>query len=243
MNKYINIKKAKIINYCSFLILFTILFYSFLYCMKINLYTINIIKVHGNKFVDSNIIENIVNNSIKHKNIFTIQRDILNKKITNNQYIYTCKIYTEFPSTISILINEIKPLALFEENSKYYFIDANYVKVKANIDAINHFSVPILSTNDVAIDKHNKVIDILRYTNLKNINLYKSLKEIRMEADNIYFIIQSNTIIEFNINNLENNICKLIEFLQIIDGKKSINSYKYVNLSIPNQIIVKEKHI
>ena len=36
---------------------------------------------------------------------------------------------------------------------------------------------------------------------------------------------------------------KLIEFIKEINNYNSIKSYKYINLSIPNQIIVKEKTI
>ena len=55
--------------------------------------------------------------------------------------------------------------------------------------------------------------------------------------------IDNNTYIKLNKNNIENDTYKLIQFINNIKDKKNINAYKYVNVSIPNQIIVKERKI
>jgi len=243
MNKYQNIKMRKIINYCTCITIMLVTFYTFFYCNKINLYKISEIEIYGNEFVDNNTIKKIVNNKIKNKNIFTLQTNSINNDITNNQFIQSSQTYTTFPATISIIINEIKPLALFEENSNYYLIDDNYKQIQASINAINYFSVPILSMEKNIQRDYNKLIDILKYTNINNIKLYKSIKEIKVSDNYIYFIIQDNTMIKLSNTNLENNIYKLIEFVKMIGDRKRISSYKYINLSIPNQIIVKEKNI
>ena len=45
------------------------------------------------------------------------------KEITKDEFIESTKIFTVFPSTISIIINEINPIALYENNNKYTLIN------------------------------------------------------------------------------------------------------------------------
>ena len=57
------------------------------------------------------------------------------------------------------------------------------------------------------------------------------------------FLIIDNTVVKIQRNNIKNNMIKLIEFIEETKTYKNINSYKYINLTIPNQIIVKDKTI
>ena len=238
-----SIKSENIITILLVIIFLTISAYTFIYSMKINLFEVDRILITGNSFVEDNIIEKIVIKNIKNKNIYNIKIDSLNNKLLNHSFIQSSKIYTALPSTISILINEINPIVLYQENSNYYLIDEQYNKIKADLNSINFYSVPILSEYDNIDKEFKQIINSLKYTIKNNIQFYNDINEIKLKDNNLFLIIKNNTIIKLRRDNIENNMLKLIEFIKEINNYNSIKSYKYINLSIPNQIIVKEKTI
>ena len=238
-----NIKSENTVNVLSAFIFLFIIVYAFIYSFKMNLFVIEKILISGNSFIDKNIINEIIQENIKNKNIYNIKINSLNNKLINHSFIQTSKIYTELPSTISILINEINPIILYEENSTYYLIDEKYNKIKADIDAINFFSVPILSEYDNIDKEYKQIVNSLKFTAKNNIQLYNDINEIKLKDEYMFMIISNNTIIKFQRDDIENNMLKLIEFISEISDYASISSYKYINLTIPNQIIVKDKKI
>ena len=55
--------------------------------------------------------------------------------------------------------------------------------------------------------------------------------------------IKNKATIKLSIDNIENNTIKLIEFDKQLNSEHDIRSYENIDLTIPNQIIVKEKTI
>jgi hypothetical protein len=56
----------------------------------------------------------------------------------------------------------------------------------------------------------------------------------------IFLEIDKGTKIKINKSSNYNDIYKLLSFLRTIKNNKDITDYKYVDLTIPKQIIVKE---
>ena len=243
MKKNKKIKIDKIINYISSLFLLILVIYSFQYVKISNKYSIYNIEISGNSFVNNAFIKNVVQKNIDNKNIFNVDIDLINKEIIKNDYISASKIYTTFPSTILIVVKEITPIALFSNNNQNYLIDENLTKIHANINSINHYSVPIISFENYSEQDIIKTTNILKFIINKDLKLYESIQEINIKSDFSYMTIDNNTYIKLNKNNIENDTYKLIQFINNIKDKKNINAYKYVNVSIPNQIIVKERKI
>ena len=243
MKKAKKIKIDKIINYISSLFLLILVIYSFHYVKISNKYSIYNIEISGNSFVNNAFIKNVVQKNINNKNIFNIDIDLINKEIIKNDYISTSKIYTTFPSTILIIVKEITPIALFSNNNQNYLIDGNLTKIHANINSINHYSVPVISFENYSEQDVIKTTNILKFIINKDLKLYESIQEINIKSEFSYMTIDNNTYIKLNKNNIENDTYKLIQFINNIKDKKNINAYKYVNVSIPNQIIVKERKI
>ncbi len=243
MKRAKKIKTNKIINYISLLFLLILLIYSFQYAKASNKYSIYNIVVSGNSFVNNDFIKSVVQKNINNKNIFNINIDLINKEIIENDFIETSKIYITFPSTISIVVKEINPIALFSNDNQNYLIDGNLNKINANINSINHYSVPIISFENYNEEDIIKTTNILKFIITKNLKLYESIQEINIKSEFSYMTINNNTYIKLNKNNIKNDTYKLIQFINDIKDKKNINTYKYVNVSIPNQIIVKERKI
>ena len=72
--------------------------------------------------------------------------------------------------------------------------------------------------------------------------MYNSITEIKIDNEEIHYTTKYRTTIKLNVNNINHNTKALINFLNQ-NKVKTIDSYEYVNLLIPNQIIVKEKSI
>lgn len=241
MNKYkINIEK--IIN-STFIITSTILIILLIiYSIRDDYFNINNVNINNNEFLSIDEINEIINGELKDKNIFNINISKLKKSINKHNYIQSSKIYTTYPNNIFIHINEIIPIVLFEENSQYFLVDHRSNKIKADIKALNYYSVPII-TSDIKNQNRIKIItnSLINIFNNNN-ELYNSISEININNEEIHYKTNYRTTIKLDVNQVNQNTKALISFLNQ-NKLKRIESYEYVNLLIPNQIIVKEKSI
>ena len=208
-----------------------------LYVDKINLFQLKTINISGNNFVENNNIKNILK-EYENSKINNIELKKLEQSLNNHSYIKASKIYKVLPNIITVEIKEVSPIALFEDNKKYYFLDEEGNNIKANIDAINYFSVPIIS--DKSSDMKNNIVDILNIIKTKNTKFYNIVNEIKIQNETILLEIENGTKIKINQSYNYNDIYKLLSFLETIKNNKNITDYKYVDLTIPKQIIVKE---
>jgi len=72
--------------------------------------------------------------------------------------------------------------------------------------------------------------------------LFDKINEIKFKNEYMLLIVNDTTV-KINRYKMINNISKLIQFVNETNNHKQINTYKYINLAIPNQIIVKDKII
>jgi cell division septal protein FtsQ len=241
MNKYkLNIEKVTNSIFIASSIIMIILLIN--HSVRGDTFNINNININNNDFLSNDEINNIINDELENKNIFNVNISKIKILINKHNYIQSSKIYTTYPNNIFIHINEIIPIVLFEENSQYYLVDHRINKIKADIKAINYYSVPII-TSDIKAQNSVKIItnSLINIFNKKN-ELYNSITEIKIDNEEIHYTTEYRTTIKLNVNNINHNTKALINFLNQ-NKVKSIDSYEYVNLLIPNQIIVKEKSI
>ncbi len=208
------------------------------YVVKTDYFEIKKINIKGNNFVKDETIYKLINNKIDH-NILDLDLKKLKSKINKNDYIHSSKIYTLLPSTILIEINEIIPLAIFKNNNKKYLLDSNAKSIEADYNALNYYNVPIISN----INNHSekiKVTELLKMILKNDESLYLSINHIVMNNDEINIHLSSNTKIIINTNKTKNELAILFEFIDNISESKKITSYKYIDLTVKDQIIVKE---
>ena len=203
--------------------------------------------IEGNNYIQEEIILELVSKHIDGKNIFNVNfRDIKNN-LNKNNFIYQTKIYTKIPSSIIINISEVQPIALLEKNDSIFFLDQGLKLINANYESINHFnSTPVitnLSNNNLSIEKTKIILNkIIR----KDKTIYNKLNEIRFYNDEIILLLDNNTKIILGNNKAYNkNLDKFFEFNnQVILTKNiPIENYNYINVSIPNQIIINKDEI
>ena len=242
MNKY----KSIILN-----IYYIMIFTFFTLCLtkyitSANTYKISNIVITGNDYIKNASINESIHNEIKDKNIFNINTKEIKKIINENNYIYSNKISKKFPSTINIKITEVKPTALISISDKLYFLNQDMDKIDADIEAINHFkNYPIVTNLTKNSIQTNRLKNILTKIINKSNTIYTKLNEIQFLNNEIILILDNNTKIIMSSDNYENNLKKLFEFNNqvILKNNLILEKYNYINMKIPNQIIINEKQI
>ena len=232
-----------IINILSVILLSSISVYAFIYLFLSEDYIIEHIEVSGNNYLHKNNVASLIRDNIKNKNIYNIHITELNNKIMAHEFIKTSKIYTTLPNTISIVIDEINPILLFHKDKEYYLIDDKYSLIKADTKSINHYAIPIIFDYDRFDNQYMKIVNSLNYIIDNNIGIYNDINEVKVKDDEILYFIKNNSIIKLSIENIRKNTIKLIAFDKQSNDQNSILSFKHIDLTVPNQIIVKEKKI
>jgi len=212
-------------------------YFIYSYVNLIDLYCVKKIEIRGNKFIKETIIETILD-KYKYKNINTISIKNIQSDINNHPYINSNKVFKMLPNRLVVNIKEIVPIALIEKNENIYFLDTNLNEIKINNESLNHYSVPIITNkNNQAYNNIAEILNLIRY---KNMNFYNSINEIVISESITTIKIEKGTKIKIDNSNEFNNALKLLSFLDTIKNNKEITDYKYVDLTIPQQIIVKE---
>ena len=184
------------------------------YIKKNNYFQINEVIILNNSFIKEQDINVIIKEFTEKNSIFDVSFKNIKNELKNHNFINSCKIHTNLPSTIMISIQEINPLALFEKNNEIYFLDFNSNYILADISSMNFFDVPIISIinnkNDI---NHKKTAKILRKIINNNSELYYSLMEIKYDENYMNFILDNDTEIKINKSNALKETNILLTFI------------------------------
>ena len=216
------------------------------YLLIIEPFKIDTIKLSGNKYIDDSQILETIEKHTNNQNIISIKLKGLNSKLEKNDFIHIAKAYTEFPSILFVEIEELIPIALFEKNKNFYFMDKSKNLIKANYQAINHYiNTPIIT------NLSNQILDLeeIRYVLTKILNssnlIYEKLNEVQYSTDQMILILNNNTKIVLKNKSYKKDLNKFLNFNKQIIVKNSIDieEYKYIDVSIPEQIITRQKKL
>ena len=246
MRKCIRSLKSKLLLIINCLLLLSIISLSIIYVKHINLYNKNNIIVFGNEYVDKDkILKEIQLN--QSKSIFEYDLDSIQNNIENIEFIKFAKISRVLPSTIVIEIIENEPNILVVFDEVKYFFDKDKTPLHANKKSINFFPVPIMSFhNEPFVGLENsKLVNALEFvekTNKIHSEFYKSLSEIIYFNDYLTLVTDGRTKIKLGSNNLDYKIKILKEFQKTIKNQKNLSDFSYIDLTIKDQIIVRENN-
>ena len=216
------------------------------YLVFSNSFKITEVIIEGNDYIPNNSILEIINKQIENKNILNVNFKAIHNILHQYDFIYKTKIYTRIPSSIVIDISEVKPIGLLENNDSIFFLSEDLKLINANYQSINHFSnIPVitnLNNNKIDLSKTN---EILQKIISSDSSIYNKLNEIRFDNNQIVLILDNYTIIILGDKNYKNSLNKFLEFNKqvIIENNKKIENYKYINVSIPNQIIINKNKL
>jgi len=216
------------------------------YLVFSNSFKITEVIIEGNDYIPNNSILEIINKQIENKNILNVNFKAIHNILHQYDFIYKTKIYTRIPSSIVIDISEVKPIGLLENNDSIFFLSEDLKLINANYQSINHFSnIPVitnLNNNKIDLSKTNEILQKIIFSDS---SIYNKLNEIRFDNNQIVLILDNYTIIILGDKNYKNSLNKFLEFNKqvIIENDKKIENYKYINVSIPNQIIINKNKL
>ena len=219
-----------------------IIYFNYNYIINTDPFKIDTVDIEGNDYIkDSDIITSI-EKLIENKNLLNIEINKIQESVSRNKFIKSVRIYKKIPSIIKIDISEIKPIALINDKNKNYFIDINENIIEADINSINHFiNTPIISScNNLDLGLSKEIIlSIYNYDS----NLYNQLNELIYQNNLITLLFNNQTKVKIDKTNYKKGLMKFFSFVNQISGNNNLKIYKYIDLSIDNQIIVNEKKI
>ena len=74
-------------------------------------------------------------------------------------------------------------------------------------------------------------------------NLYNQLNELIYQNNQITLLFNNHTKVKIDKDDYQKGLVKFFSFISQISDNNNLKIYKYIDLSIDNQIIVKEKKI
>jgi len=216
------------------------------YLVFSNSFKITEVIIEGNDYIPNNSILEIINKQIENKNILNVNFKAIHNILHQYDFISKIKIYTRIPSSIVIDISEVKPIGLLENNDSIFFLSEDLKLINANYQSINHFSnIPVitnLNNNKIDLSKTNEILQKIIFSDS---SIYNKLNEIRFDNNQIVLILDYHTIIILGDKNYKNSLNKFLEFNKqvIVANNNKIENYKYINVSIPNQIIINKNKL
>ena len=241
-NKDTILKKLKYFGFTfsGILFLFLIIQYSGL----IGLTKIKNVQIHGNRFIDSEKIENIVN-ILPGDDLLSFEIKKIQKEITKIEFIKSCRISRIFPSTLIVEIVENDPIAHVMTTSEQFILDKDGTQLPLNQSAINQFFLPTVRINKYSVFSKMELSDFATHIGHELFILRKNYPEIFNEINFFNFAGHGDVFMDFSDhtqiiakeNNLKLHFKILDEFKNI---KLRLDNYSVIDLRVSNQLIVKE---
>ena len=216
-----------------------------IYSKKIGLFNKYEILVQGNKFVLKNDIKESIESYLL-PNYFSINLEEIKTSINTLEFVELTQLSLIFPNKLIINIVEREPIALITLDKQNYFIDKDALLLSAEKKSINYFPVPIINIKDTINYDTNLTVEIANIFQLLLSDyqlFYNQLSEVIIDENKWIFYSDSKTKIFASSKDLSNQINILKAFESTVYPKRKLADYSYIDLRIPEQIIVKEKNI
>lgn len=210
------------------------------YSNHIQLFNVDKISVVGNTFVTTNtILEKINKNSLK--SLFEIDLENIQSAVNEIEYIQTTKVYRILPSTVVVEVVEREPVVLLNDGNNLFMVDKHHELLPASNKAINNYPVPVINfekNNTISEDEMvSTVITMMKFYP----ELYLEMSEFNNIKDEYVFVSDNRTNIYLGSNEILDKMILLREFLRTVKHAKEMKNYSFIDLRIPNQVIVKER--
>ena len=218
---------AKILRILFFLIIFTTYVPNYKYKHKSLIFPIKNIEIENNKVVDSKILIKELN-FLREKNIFFIDNKMVKSALVKFDFIEGFKIKKIYPKTVKITVEEKKPVAIYIDGKKKFYISEKGSLIKY-IKLVEYNNLPLVFGKNINFDKiFNTIINI-------DFPMGKIKSFYYFESDRWDIVLNNQKTIKFPPQNLEEAIRIANRILKDDDFDK----YSVIDLRIKNKIITK----
>ncbi|MDO9465151.1 MAG: FtsQ-type POTRA domain-containing protein [bacterium] len=241
--------KKRALQISKIITLFLIIYATFFIVLKFkkfiihsNYFCINNVIVNNDKFLDNVVILKEIN-SIKGKNIFTLDINTLRSHCEALADVKTVVIERSFPNTILVDITERIPIGQISYSRNIYGIDEDGVIIRLNesrglpeiigLKINNVYSGENITSNPEVSELIKKIITIIKTYNMGRLAEFGSLRNINVkESKNLIldFICQDNEIkIKIGKTNFEEKLAILEDLLSRL-GQTQMEKLLYIDL-------------
>ncbi len=245
MHKHKQIVK-KIISLISISLLLSVSIYSVQeYSSIIGLFNNYHIQISGNDYIDALLIESEIYPQIS-SSLLTVNLPDIQNKLESMEYIEAVQVSRILPHTLIIHIVERSPMILVNTIDKIIFMDTKGVLLPVDEHSIGTFPVPVLSIleNNGNIEKYTgDIAQLFQFLLAEYPTFYKNLSEVKIQKNVWEFYSDNNTKIYAHASDLIYQLNILKDFEKTVYPIRDIKDYRYIDLRIKDQVIVKEKYL
>ena len=197
----------------------------------------------GNQFYYKDEIISELDHSIS---LLKINLGKIQNNINDLSLIQSSKVSRIFPNTIVVEIIENEPLLYLKSINNNFLIDTNKIFLPINDRVKKSYKIPQLDISDYDADSinilknYNEIINVIKYSKLNFSTFYKNISNITIHVDKYELLYKYKTKVYFSKNATLKQLQTLATFEETVKNKKTLESYLYIDMTIPNQIIVKE---
>ena len=214
-----------------FLLFFLLLFFSTYFPNQNNvsssfLFPIDSIKIENTKIIETNVLKNKLE-FLKGKSLFFINKETVKDAILKFDFISNFQIKKIYPKTIKIIITEKKPVAIYTDREKKFYLTNQG-------DLINFISLE--NYNDLPFVFGKKFNFKKIFKELKNINFpMNQIKSLHyFEIGRWDITLKNDKIIKLP----KENYVKILKSFISLNQDKKFDQYKIFDYRINNQLIL-----
>jgi cell division protein FtsQ len=180
--------------------------------------------------------------NFKEQNIWMIDNEKLRERLLNNNYIKKAKINKNYPNTITITLEERRPIGKINNNGHYlvfdqfgYILEEGSLKSKVEVPVINQIGYSFSNNKIKFTPIFQKIVQALNQIQQNKISQLESIKK---ENDKI--ILKTNSNVVTYLGEAEDLSRKVNILSAIIDKIKKQNlNVKYINLKYVEKPVIK----
>lgn len=177
----------------------------------------------------------ILNNELginKKDSIFKLSTNEIYQNIICHNFVKSAIVKKNLPNTINIKITEKKPIAIFQNNGKFFLIDAGGSYIEEIL--FKSYNLPIVVGNEANLQAKNIIDKISKFK-----TIFTKLESMIFVRKRRWDIIISEGIY---VKLPETNTEEALEILENLLTKESIKASKSIDLRIKGNIILKNIH-
>ena len=157
------------------------------------------------------------------------------------------------PSTLVIQLTERIPLVYIKNSNVQYLIDETGKVLPVTSQVKNHYNAPMIEKTDLLpfaelykiefdVSDYSELINLLMQSKATYSTFYRNVTYIKQLPDDFEFFYGiNNTRIYLTRENAYNELSYIQEFEKVIQNNKIFENYQYIDVRIPDQIIVRER--
>tara|TARA_B100000886_G_scaffold151517_1_gene103081 strand:+ start:28764 stop:29444 length:681 start_codon:yes stop_codon:yes gene_type:complete len=183
------------------------------------------IEFRGDNLIEENIKNQIVK-ELQNKSLFFLKKNNFKNILSNSNWIESFKIKKSYPNKITIILNELSPVAFYSNQGNNYLINSEYINSKKiyNKENIGLFKV---SGNYNSIKLKNIYLNLKLFPNLK-----KKIYEIKYLKSERWDMFTKKTKIQLGRYDFE----KQFKYIEII--LKQNNNIKILDMRVQNRMVI-----